>query len=76
MLNKHCRILVLILWFIKIDIDTFAQAPQKMSYQTIVRNASGALVTNANVGIKISVLQTTASGTVVYACLLYTSRCV
>jgi len=43
-----------------------AQAPNKMSYQAVVRNASNALVSNTNVGIQISILQTTATGTAVY----------
>lgn len=43
-----------------------AQAPQRMSYQAVVRNASGNLVANANVGIRISILQGSASGTAVY----------
>ena len=41
--------------------------PQKMSYQAVVRNSSNVLVTNQPVGIKISILQYTATGTVVYA---------
>lgn len=48
-------------------LNTNAQAPEKMSYQAVIRNASNALVANANVGIKISILQGTATGTVVYA---------
>ena len=43
-----------------------AQAPQKMSYQAVIRNSSNALLVNTAVGIKISVLQGTASGTAVY----------
>ncbi len=43
-----------------------AQAPNKMSYQAVVRNASNVLVSNTNVGIQISILQTTATGTAVY----------
>jgi hypothetical protein len=43
-----------------------AQAPQKMSYQAVVRNAGNVLVTNATVGMRISVLQGTANGTAVY----------
>ena len=46
---------------------TFAQAPQKMTYQAVVRNTSNQLVTSASVGMKISVLQGSATGTVVYA---------
>jgi hypothetical protein len=43
-----------------------AQAPQKMSYQSVLRNSSNVVVANTTVGIKISVLQGTASGTAVY----------
>lgn len=46
--------------------SAFAQAPQKMSYQAVIRNASNVLVSNANVGIRISILQTSATGTAVY----------
>jgi|WetSurMetagenome_2_1015567.scaffolds.fasta_scaffold03276_5 hypothetical protein len=51
---------------ISITFSVFAQAPQKMSYQCVVRNASGVLVTNQAVGIRISILQGTATGTVIY----------
>lgn len=44
-----------------------AQAPNNLSFQSVIRNASGILVTNHSVGVKISVLQWTASGTVVFA---------
>jgi hypothetical protein len=47
--------------------NLFAQAPQKMSYQAVIRNSSSALVTSSPVGIKISVLQGSANGTVAYA---------
>ena len=43
-----------------------AQAPQKMSYQAVIRNSSNALVTSTNVGMRISILQGSASGTAVY----------
>lgn len=44
----------------------FAQAPQKMSYQAVIRKADGSLVVNTSVGIKISILQGSASGTASY----------
>jgi hypothetical protein len=44
----------------------FAQAPEKMSYQAVVRNTTNNLVTNQAVGMKISILQGTATGTAVY----------
>ncbi|MCG2417659.1 hypothetical protein K8089_01400 [Aequorivita sp. F47161] len=44
----------------------WAQAPEKMSYQAVIRDASDVLVTNTTVGMKISILKTTAVGTPVY----------
>jgi hypothetical protein len=40
-----------------LTISSFAQAPEKMSYQAIVRAADNALVTNQQVGMQISILQ-------------------
>jgi len=42
------------------------QSPQKMSYQAIIRNGSGQLVSNKNIGIKISIVQSTMDGPAVY----------
>ena len=44
----------------------FAQVPQKMTYQAVVRNASNQLVTNTNVGVRVSVLQGSINGASVY----------
>ncbi|MFB0924035.1 MAG: hypothetical protein QMB65_01930, partial [Vicingaceae bacterium] len=44
----------------------FAQAPEKMSYQAVVRNAGNALVTTQSVGMQISILQGGSTGTAVY----------
>jgi hypothetical protein len=46
--------------------SVYAQSPEKMSYQAVIRNSSNALVTNTNVGMQISILQGSASGTAVY----------
>jgi len=35
----------------------FAQAPQKFSYQAVVRNANNQLMVNTNVGVRVSVMQ-------------------
>jgi len=45
---------------------TFAQAPEKMSYQAVVRDSGDAFVTNQVIGMQISILKTTATGTAVY----------
>jgi hypothetical protein len=47
-------------------VTCFSQAPQKMSYQLVVRNSSNVLVTNQAVGIKVSILQGSATGTAVF----------
>lgn len=44
-----------------------AQAPEKMSYQAVMRNTTGQLLTNQNIGVKVSVLQGSPAGTVVYS---------
>jgi hypothetical protein len=46
--------------------SVWAQAPQKMSYQAVVRDAGNALVTSQVVGMQISILQGSAIGTAVY----------
>ena len=61
-LIKSTILFSLLLWL----SNSFAQAPQKMSYQAVIRNASNTLVTNTTIGMKISVLQGTATGTAVY----------
>ena len=46
--------------------NILAQAPQKFSYQAVVRNSTNQLVSNGSVGVKISIVQTSETGTVVY----------
>ena len=43
-----------------------AQAPQKISYQAVIRNSSNVLVTSTAIGMRISILQGSGSGTAVY----------
>jgi len=44
-----------------------AQAPQKFSYQSVIRNASNQLLVGQTVGIKISILQGSVNGSAVYS---------
>ena len=55
---------LLILLFLSLSI--YAQSPDKMSYQAVVRDANNTLVANQTVGMQISILQSTITGTVVY----------
>jgi hypothetical protein len=45
---------------------SLAQSPNKFSYQAVVRNASNELVVSQTVGVKISLLQNTPTGIIVY----------
>jgi len=49
-----------------LTVSVFAQAPEKMSYQAVIRNSSDVLVTNTQIGMQISILQGSASGPAVY----------
>lgn len=44
----------------------FAQAPEKMSYQVVIRDGSDALLVGKTVGMQISIVQGSALGTAVY----------
>ena len=46
--------------------SVWAQSPEKMSYQAVVRDASNSLITTQVVGMQISILQGGATGTPVY----------
>ena len=62
-LNKIILILILILLTHSLLI---AQAPQKMSFQAVMRNANNELISKKSIGIRISILQGTSNGIVVY----------
>lgn len=64
-INLYSRIILLFVIILFFQ-TSFSQAPQKMSYQALLRNASNALVTNTAVGMKISVLQGTITGVVAF----------
>ncbi len=61
-MNKIHTILVSIM----LTASVFAQAPEKMTYQAVVRDDNSTLITSTQVGIEINIYQTTASGTLVY----------
>lgn len=60
------RKLFTILVTILLTTNVFAQAPGKMSYQAVVRDAGNALVTNQMVGTQISILEGSSSGNAIY----------
>lgn len=59
--------LILFLFILALTVTaSFAQAPQKFSYQAVVRDASNNLIANQPVGVQISILQGSAAGEAVY----------
>jgi len=59
--------IITILAAVLITVSVFAQTPEKMSYQAVIRDASDNLVVNQTVGMQISILKGSAGGTVVYS---------
>ncbi|MDW3650040.1 MAG: hypothetical protein R8P61_23405 [Bacteroidia bacterium] len=58
--------LIISLSLLLFALQAFAQSPFKMSYQAVVRDAANELVSNAQVGMQISVLQGSSTGTAVF----------
>lgn len=56
----------IILALIFLGMFSMAQAPEKVSYQSVIRDATGELVRSQTVGVQISILQGAADGTAVY----------
>lgn len=52
--------------FLLLILTSWAQAPERLSYQAVVRDASDQLVSNTTIGMQISILQTSATGIAVY----------
>ena len=49
-----------------VSLVCFGQVPQGISYQAIALNGSGAPVVSANVGLRLSIIDNSATGTVLY----------
>ena len=67
-MKKNYIILTVILMVICIFLpwQEYAQSPEKMSYQAVIRNSSNKLVQNQEVGMQISIIQGSADSTAVY----------
>ena len=49
-----------------INILCFAQTPEKMTFQAVIRDASNALLVNQSIGMQISILQGSITGNALY----------
>ena len=59
----------ILLFFISsiLSAALFAQAPEAVKYQTVVRDGLGAIITNQAVSFQLNIHQTTSTGTIVYS---------
>ncbi|OYU82749.1 MAG: hypothetical protein CFE24_14330 [Flavobacterium sp. BFFFF2] len=62
-MNKRNLLLVILLL---LALGSYAQPPQKMSYQSVVRNAANQILADQSIGVKISIIEGSFTGTVVY----------
>lgn len=56
----------LILLFFGATLNSWGQSPEKFSYQAVVRDGNDALITNSPIGVRISILQGSITGTAVF----------
>lgn len=63
-MEKRCLVALLSLI---ISSVLFAQVPDAMTFQSVIRDAQGNLATNRNITLRISILQGSADGSAVYA---------
>jgi hypothetical protein len=60
-LKKFMRWSIFLFFFSLSSINSFAQSPNLLSYQTVIRNSNNELVANATIGMRISILSGTAA---------------
>jgi uncharacterized protein (TIGR02145 family) len=59
--------LLLVALFIFTSVALMAQSPQKINFQSIVRNTNGVIFSNKTLSLKISILSDSITGTQVYS---------
>lgn len=64
--NYKFRASLVVMLIVLINSSLWAQAPDKMSYQAVIRDADDELITDTQVGMQITILQGSEDGTVVY----------
>lgn len=58
--------ILMFLVFVVLSVYCAAQAPQKFSYQAVIRNSNGDLVTDKDVGVRLTILQGSPTGVPVW----------
>jgi hypothetical protein len=65
-LKKFMRWSIFLFFLSLSSINSFAQSPNLLSYQTVIRNSNNELVANATIGMRISILSGTAADVLWY----------
>jgi hypothetical protein len=60
------RMLLSAIALVALSLSTFAQAPESMKYQSVVRDASLNIIPNQAVGMQFAIRQGSVTGTIVY----------
>ena len=58
--------IILLIGVLFLTVSTFAQSPEMMSYQAVIRNSADVVLSNEVVHMKISILQSSADGAMLY----------
>lgn len=58
---------ILLIIYLLVITSIKAQTPQSFNYQAVARNSDGSVVSNKNVTVKISILQNSTSGNIVFS---------
>ena len=58
--------IVTLLFAIATFATLYAQVPKGFNYQAVVRNSAGQLMLNQNIGVNISIIQGSETGTIIY----------
>jgi len=65
--NLMKKSMLLVALFIFTSVALKAQSPQKINFQSIVRNTNGVIISNKSVSFKITILSGSTTGTPVYS---------
>lgn len=57
---------VLVLFAVIFTLTSNAQAPEKINYQAVARNAAGQIIANQPVGVRFTIREGSSSGTILY----------
>ena len=74
-LNLTCMMLIssviwkrfLSIFLVLFTIGAWAQAPEGINYQAVIRKIDGTLVANTTIAVRVQIKQNSATGTVVYS---------